>query len=102
MMNYSVRKTTNGEIMLFVNGNSSRCPFTPPMVVPNPLTQRMDISIMPCSTACPLADFKENEWNGVYKTNCSGKEIEHFIELDSDKKEDDKEDQSGSIIRSLN
>lgn len=101
-MNYSVRKTTNGEIMLFVNGNSSRCPFTPPMVVPNPLTQRMDISIMPCSTACPLACYYETNDKSFYGTKCSGSEIVYKIELDSDKKEDDKEDQSGSIIRSLN
>lgn len=96
-MKYTIRKSQTGEVALLINGNSSRCPFTPPLAIPNHLTQRMDISFMPCSTTCPHASHSEQ--HETYYIGCNGTNTMFKIEQDEDKGDTES---GGSILRSLN
>jgi len=66
MSKYTLQAGNNGEKILMVNGLMSRCPFTPPIAIPNPLTHQLSISMVPCSTNCPLTDFDSKH----YEINC--------------------------------
>lgn len=96
-MRYTVRKSQTGEVALVIDGNSSRCPFTPPLALPNHLTQRMDISFMPCSTTCPHAAYSDT--NASYHIGCNGTNTMFNIEKDESK---DDTESGGTILRSLN
>ena len=76
---YSVKTGNNNEDVLLINGNTSRCPYTPPF--PIQTIGGMSMSIMPCTSNCPhvtlLTDKAENDF---YVITCSGKEIYFKIE----------------------
>lgn len=96
-MKYTINKSSLGEFALVIDGNSSRCPFTPPLTIPNHLTQRMNITYMPCSTTCPHASYSEN--TRTYQIGCNGTNT--IFNIEEDESNNDTEDGS-SILRSLN
>ena len=87
MNKYSVKKGSQGENILYINGIISRCPFTPPIAVPDPIAQTMRITFMPCSTNCPHAAIHQygetqNPEARLYEISCSGYSAEFGLEDD--------------------
>jgi hypothetical protein len=73
MQNYSIRLGNQNEPILLIDGNMSRCPFTPPMMIPERMTGQLQISMIPCSLLCPHAKITENaEGKPAYTTQCTG------------------------------
>jgi hypothetical protein len=73
MQKYSVKVGSQNEPILHIDGNMSRCPFTPPMMIPERMTGQLQISMIPCSLLCPHAKITENaEGKFEYSTDCTG------------------------------
>ena len=87
MTKYSVKKGSQGESILYINGIISRCPFTPPIAVPDPIAQTMRITFMPCSTNCPHAAINPigDVWHKRhgYVVRCSGYSADFVLEDDN-------------------
>lgn len=73
MEKYTVRVGNQNEPILYINGLMSRCPFTPPLLVPDRITGQASISMIPCSLLCPHAKIVESADGKVeYVTLCTG------------------------------
>jgi hypothetical protein len=65
MNTYSVKKGQMGDTILEIDGVQSVCPFTQPLMAQGNMGQ-VQILRMPCTSACPLANFTGTQW----KTYC--------------------------------
>jgi len=71
-MSYTISKGQQGEKVLMIDGLQSICPFVGAIPFQGNMGQ-VQIMRMPCSTLCPHAKHKENN----YKISC-GTEIRSF------------------------
>lgn len=61
-MSYTVKKGQQGEEVLNINGVQSVCPYVAPLPFQGQMGQ-VQIIRMPCSTLCPHASIKENDYH---------------------------------------
>lgn len=81
MSKYHLQRGNGGEQILMIDGIMSRCPFTPPIAIPDPISMQMKISMIPCSTICPLAQVFEGDMapEKYYEMKCGSSKIAHRI-----------------------
>jgi len=60
-MKYYLTEGQAKEKILNIDGRQSVCPYTAPIPFPGNMGQ-IQIMRMPCSTLCPLAEIKENQY----------------------------------------
>jgi hypothetical protein len=61
-MSYTIKKGQQGEEVLNINGFQSVCPYVAPLPFQGQMGQ-VQIIRMPCSTLCPHASIKENDYH---------------------------------------
>lgn len=78
MQTYTLKEGNSKEKVLMINGTMSRCPFTPPIGLPDKYTGGVNITMIPCSTMCPHAQIIDD--GGLkYVTKCTGRENQFEI-----------------------
>lgn len=101
-INYSVQQGNAGELILTSNGAMAVCPYKSPFYMVQPNQNRiglngqqpaMQLTQIPCSTVCPLADFKTDDEGGIYTVDCGHKTKEFRIELAKRKPEQPKQEE---------
>lgn len=61
MNTYEVKKGQQNELMLFINGLQSICPYVQPIPMQGSVGQ-VQIMRVPCTSNCPLVELGEEEW----------------------------------------
>ena len=64
---YSTKPGQGKELVLFIEGNQSVCPFTAPIPFSGSMGQ-VQIMRLPCNTLCPFAKVEGESWI----TRCTG------------------------------
>jgi len=64
---YTTKSGQGKELVLFIDGNQSVCPFTAPIPFSGSMGQ-VQIMRLPCNTLCPFAKIEGDSWI----TRCTG------------------------------
>lgn len=69
---YTTKPGQAKELVLFIDGNQSVCPFTAPIPFSGSMGQ-VQIMRLPCNTLCPFASVQGDKW----VTKCTGEYDAH-------------------------
>lgn len=69
---YTTKPGQGKELVLFIDGNQSVCPFTAPIPFSGSMGQ-VQIMRLPCNTLCPFASVQGDKW----VTKCTGEYDAH-------------------------
>jgi len=78
---HTLKEGNMGELILCVNKQMTRCPYTPPFQVQG--IGGMGMANIPCSTLCPHVSLIEDEGRILYMITCGGSTVVS-IEIEDD------------------